>query len=340
MIADLAVMAIGASLFSAVVLIVAHLFSGSYEHLKPARWLGSALMVNLMVLQLLHYQAINHDLLLWSSRLYVGNLFCTGPLFYFFCRAVLYPDLREARWKWIAAVPAIIAAFAPSAAMFFAAFVLGSGYFALLAHELINLRSQRQRFAQELTALISVFLVAGMTLVLGMLMPLLSDVHFAAVFALLNSISFLPAMLMVVRYPDVLSRVEEAVQMARASTTLATIDVPSKLDQLRQLMQVDHLFMDENLSLASLSSQLDLSTHQTSELLNHHLGLGFTAYLRRLRVDEACRQLIDEPSASVLSVGLSVGFSSQSTFYTAFKTEQGMSPGRYRQRKSNQSAPT
>lgn len=334
MIADLAVMAIGASLFCAAVMIVAHLLSASYAHLRPARWFGCGLMLNLMVLQVLHYQAISGELLLWSSRFYVGNLFCTGPLFYFFCRAVLYPNQREPTWKWAAIVPMVVGASTPSAPMFFAAFIIGSGYFALLAYELIGLRSQRQRFTQELVALISIFIVAGMTLILGMLMPLLADAHFAAVFALLNAISFLPAMIMLVRYPDVLSRVEEAVQMAKASTALATVDVSDKLDRLRQLMLVDQLFMDDSLNLASLSTQLEVSTHQTSELLNHHLGVGFAAYLRRLRVEEACRQLIEEPSASVLAVGLSVGFSSQSTFYTAFKAEQGMSPGQYRQRQS------
>ncbi|MGE8357156.1 MAG: helix-turn-helix domain-containing protein, partial [Microvirgula sp.] len=37
-----------------------------------------------------------------------------------------------------------------------------------------------------------------------------------------------------------------------------------------------------------------------------------------------------EPSASVLSVGLSVGFSSQSTFYEAFREIEGMTPGQFR----------
>ena len=37
--------------------------------------------------------------------------------------------------------------------------------------------------------------------------------------------------------------------------------------------------------------------------------------------------LCAEPSASVLSVGLSVGFSSQSNFYEAFREIEGMTPG-------------
>ena len=39
---------------------------------------------------------------------------------------------------------------------------------------------------------------------------------------------------------------------------------------------------------------------------------------------------VAEPSASVLSVGLSVGFTSQSNFYEAFREIEGMTPGQYR----------
>jgi AraC-like DNA-binding protein len=37
-----------------------------------------------------------------------------------------------------------------------------------------------------------------------------------------------------------------------------------------------------------------------------------------------------EPESSVLSIGLSVGFSTQSNFYTAFRDIVGLAPGQYR----------
>lgn len=42
--------------------------------------------------------------------------------------------------------------------------------------------------------------------------------------------------------------------------------------------------------------------------------------------------LLAEPEASVLSVGLAVGFASQSNFYAAFREVTGEVPGRYRRR--------
>jgi AraC-like DNA-binding protein len=40
--------------------------------------------------------------------------------------------------------------------------------------------------------------------------------------------------------------------------------------------------------------------------------------------------LVDEPKSSVLSIGLSVGFNSQSNFYTAFREIAGQTPAQYR----------
>ena len=42
--------------------------------------------------------------------------------------------------------------------------------------------------------------------------------------------------------------------------------------------------------------------------------------------------LVEEPRASVLSVGMASGFNSQSSFYVAFKEQVGEVPGAYRQR--------
>ena len=67
-----------------------------------------------------------------------------------------------------------------------------------------------------------------------------------------------------------------------------------------------------------------------TRVVNVHLGKSFSRYLREVRVAAAGRMLCAEPSVSVLSVGLSVGFSAQSNFYEAFREIEGMTPGQYR----------
>jgi AraC-like DNA-binding protein len=90
------------------------------------------------------------------------------------------------------------------------------------------------------------------------------------------------------------------------------------------------IFVEPGLSLPLLAQQLQLSTHQLSELLNSRLGKGFSRFLREARVSAAKTMLVEEPTASVLAVGLSVGFTSQSTFYDAFREIEGMTPGQFR----------
>ena len=73
-----------------------------------------------------------------------------------------------------------------------------------------------------------------------------------------------------------------------------------------------------------------LTPHQLSELINMHLGMNFTRLVKMHRVREAKDLLLDRPSTSALDIGLSVGFTSLSAFYAAFRELEGMAPGQFR----------
>jgi AraC family transcriptional regulator len=53
-------------------------------------------------------------------------------------------------------------------------------------------------------------------------------------------------------------------------------------------------------------------------------------YLRRLRVDFACKELVGSEKA-MSEIALAAGFSDQSHFNRSFKREVGMSPSQYRE---------
>ena len=95
-------------------------------------------------------------------------------------------------------------------------------------------------------------------------------------------------------------------------------------------MDQEQVYQNPDLDLALLAERMKLSPHQLSELINTRIGKGFSRYIREYRVEAAEDLLLDKPSMPVLSVGLEVGFSSQSNFYDAFRELSGMTPGQFR----------
>lgn len=131
---------------------------------------------------------------------------------------------------------------------------------------------------------------------------------------------------------DELREAAEAAGLAVDSrrSHLAGINVADKLAALRQRLEIEQLFRNEELTLAQLAAAIDLTPHQLSELVNEHLGINVPRLLKQHRVAEAKALLIRKPAMSVLEVGLGVGFSSLSAFYAAFRELEGMAPGMYR----------
>jgi AraC-like DNA-binding protein len=158
----------------------------------------------------------------------------------------------------------------------------------------------------------------------------LDETDFIVGYSILIGLAFFAVTLTLLRFPTITADVSEAVQAAYTESTLKSIDKAAVLAKLDVLMKQDKLYTLENLNLELLAEQLALSQHQLSELINTEFKQGFSRYIRQHRVDEAKRLLLAEPNASVLSIGLSVGFNSQSNFYAAFRDIVGMPPAQYR----------
>jgi AraC-like DNA-binding protein/NADH:ubiquinone oxidoreductase subunit K len=103
--------------------------------------------------------------------------------------------------------------------------------------------------------------------------------------------------------------------------------------RLARLMDEEHLFRDGELSLPRLADRLGISTHQASELLNVHLGIGFYDYLAQRRLDYACH-LLRDPACEwrVVDIAFESGFGNKNSFYRQFREACGMAPAEYRQR--------
>ncbi|MCK5810624.1 MAG: AraC family transcriptional regulator [Cocleimonas sp.] len=332
----LAIFTIGFSIFSALLLSIAHFNCVEYKDKLLSRLAGIFLLATLTGLQFAHYHFIMGDSYWISSPIYALLLFCVAPCFYFFSRPLLTTDPISVNKKHLPFItllhftPPFVALFIPPNITQPLAFLIGTIYVAWVALMVYKLRAQRNRFKQELLALGIIFFIALMVIIIGFIDYFIETKIFYLLYAISIGSAFFTTHLTLIRSPNITIEVKEAAQVTYASSTLTQIDCDKVLVDLKQLMEQEKLYINETINLAEIATQLKLTPHQLSELINSKLNKGFSRFIREYRIAEAKQQLIDEPKASVLSIGLSVGFTSQSNFYNAFKEITNMAPGQFR----------
>lgn len=327
-----AVVASAFSIAACCLLLAAQLTVYNKVPMAPlARSAGIVLLLGLGCVQYWHLQ--------WLLRVepsaldpwYLATLHLLAPAFYLFFRGALQP--HPPNWTGILYYcPALLAPFFPARVSLPMAFVFGCAYAVLLARLALRLRDQRKRFQLEAIAFAVHGVVAALILLVGLSTPWLGIHGYVLSYSILIGLGLLSAIYTLLRIPDLPTQTAEAVRAAYANSSLKSVDVDAVLQRLEQLMGREQIYVNESLSLSTLAQALDIAPHQLSELINTRFGVGFSRFVREHRVRAAQRMLIEEPRASVLSVGLAVGFTSQSNFYAAFREITGEVPGRYRNR--------
>lgn len=326
----LAILFIGYSVVCVLVIALTHFRHINYAGQTLSRVAGIALLLILAGMQLVHYAYLQYDAALIHSPVYRILFFAVAPTFYLFSMPLLQ---ARAGFRLQQVLHFLPAAAAPWLSYYWAlplAFAFGACYLLWLARTVYALRAQRSRFRIELTILAAVFVIATMVFALGLSLPLLGEQRFYQLYASAIGCAFLLVSLVLGMTPQLSVEVAEAAREAYAVSTLTHIDCAAALARLEALMQQECLYQQAMLDLPTLAKQVELSSHQLSELINTRLGKSFSRYLREHRINAARKMLLSEPSASVLSVGLSVGFTSQSNFYDAFREITGMTPGKFR----------
>ncbi|WP_109302510.1 helix-turn-helix domain-containing protein [Aquimarina sp. AU474] len=102
-------------------------------------------------------------------------------------------------------------------------------------------------------------------------------------------------------------------------------------DQIKNRIVIDKLYVNPELNLRVLSQSLQLKEKELSKLINTYSGTNFYHFINKLRVEEF-KRLLKTPKAQQLSnIGLAkeAGFLSKSTFYSVFKSLEGVTPKQY-----------
>lgn len=327
---SLAILLIGFSLFSAVVVGWVHFRQDNYKGQLLSQSMGIVLLLVLAALQLVHFAYLQHGLMLIHHPVYQVLLFAVAPTFYLFSRPLLLAQPAPQWRDFLHLLPILAAPFLPFALALPLAFAVGVGYLLWLARRVYALRAQRDQFRRELAVLAGVALLAVIVSALGLALPLVPETVFFSLYACAIGGALLLVSLTLPDLPQLPGEVEEAARATYAVSTLGNVDCGRMLVRLANLMDQEQVYQDPALDLAGLSGRMGLSPHQLSELINTRLGKGFSRYIREYRVEAAEDLLLDKPSMPVLSVGMEVGFSSQSNFYDAFRELTGMTPGQFR----------
>ena len=120
-----------------------------------------------------------------------------------------------------------------------------------------------------------------------------------------------------------------------AKSGLDAAGLQAVMGRLTHMMDVEHLFLQSDLTLPQLAAELDCSVNHLSQAINAGFGVGFFDFINQYRIQKAMGLLCNsEPQAdAILNIALSVGFNSTSTFYAAFKKTTGQTPAQYRREK-------
>jgi AraC-like DNA-binding protein len=103
--------------------------------------------------------------------------------------------------------------------------------------------------------------------------------------------------------------------------------------ELERLMQVERLYREEGLTIASLALRLRVPEHRLRQLINQKLGhRNFSTFLNQWRLQDAQLALGDavQREVPISTIALDAGYASLGPFNRAFKAATGLTPTAFR----------
>ena len=325
----------GASATTCLLLLAIYFFAYPYKDDPVSTRIGAVLLLGCVAVQQVLYGGYFIELWALLELPVYSVLLCAQVAgFYLFSAGLLgLPDHKKA----IAGIHTpmmVLALIWPSAWFIPITFAIGGGYAVYFNWRIFQLRDQYPRRALELRMYILFAAVAGAMTILGLLLAFLPTRLVSAAHVILVWVSVSVVVFSLIKFPDWVVDSRAIARARYAQSTLAKVDCSKARAMLETLLNDPLVTRDPSLKLSSMASRVNLSPHQLSELINTEFRCSFSELLRRYRVMDAKRQLLAEPDSSVLAIGLAAGFTSQSNFYSAFRDQEGCTPGSYRKQAS------
>lgn len=124
---------------------------------------------------------------------------------------------------------------------------------------------------------------------------------------------------------NVLLRVKKQIQR------LEPEEVEVLKNKLAEAIDVDKVFIKNDLTLDTLAKKLNVSTNDLSWFLNEVCGMSFYQYINKARVDEFLQKIEREQhfNKTFFAMAIEVGFNTKSTFNKSFRQEMHCTPSDY-----------
>lgn len=117
-----------------------------------------------------------------------------------------------------------------------------------------------------------------------------------------------------------------------ATTSMPAPEVDALFESINKAVQEHQLFLQPDVSLASLARRLKASPQKISLAINSKAGCNFNEYVNRLRIAYAM-QLLRKPETkelTIAAIATDAGFNSLSSFNQAFRKVTGKTPSAFR----------
>lgn len=108
-------------------------------------------------------------------------------------------------------------------------------------------------------------------------------------------------------------------------------DMQLLMKRIEELMAGKKMFLEPELTLQHIATALNEKERNISQAINTIQQRNLNDYINSLRIEHACRLLLDDKEKPVFEVMYESGFSTKGTFNSAFKKMIGKTPTQYRE---------
>ena len=362
-----------AAIFQGLLLSSFILFSKKYN-LKAAKYLGLLLMM--VALSQLQYLLEDINLISWHSfnLAYLPFQFLEVPFLYFFIKFYLAPKERIKGIEWCLFMPAII--FLISTLIYKAIFIFTGGTWEtntvqenlsdftdnygdfinifllaiVLGVQLFKIREYEKQSSFYDNKEVRVEFIWLKILLFLLLLVIIPWLYYTYSYLTDKNVFYIPMYLIV----SIIIYTMGYIGMHKLNILNERRKIRSSLNQtnkhpntkkqknehitnLENIVIRNQGYLDPNLTLDSLTEELQLSKSHLSRIINAELNMSFSDYINSFRINKA-KELLLNPEFSnytLVAIGLESGFNSKTTFNTVFKKLTSLTPSQFRKNSTN-----